>query len=230
MSYLITPSLYSEVAWYQFLEGKTKKDMLDTLNKVEIEPNEAMIKGRQFEDDIYDCTQGKPTPDGEYGRCVAEIADTVYGGNWQETVSSWITVNGIDFLLYGRTDVIKRDWIYDIKFGKNYDIGKYQYSIQHDLYMYCTGLQKFAYLISNGKEVWREDYFWYDSTEAYFRSALMDMTEFIFSDDEFRDAYIANWKTKTSREQDSGPKVGPPLTWNDLADEYDKGNQGRPAR
>ena len=62
-------------------------------------------------------------------------------------------------VLYGRLDVLKAGGIYDIKFSKGYDRGKYFDSTQHPVYLeLIPEARHFTYLISNGTEVWSETY------------------------------------------------------------------------
>ena len=62
--------------------------------------------------------------------------------------------------MYGIADVIRRNTIFDIKRVNYYDIGKYEGSIQHLIYMYATGIPNFEYVISDGQEVYVETYHW----------------------------------------------------------------------
>ena len=56
-------------------------------------------------------------------------------------------------------DALKAGVIYDIKFSKTYEPGKYYDSPQHPMYFeLCPEVSKFVYLISNGREVCREEY------------------------------------------------------------------------
>jgi len=201
--YLITPSLHSSWRFYHLLEPKTKQDFLDVLNKKEVEPTPDMLAGSRFEADIEAICKGGAQSDAmsdqAYARCVHEIADYVRGGLWQERVMKDVRLLGMDFLLYGKADVIKRKTIFDIKWTSNYDVGKYLDSVQHPLYLECSGLPEFAYLVSDGKSVWREDYHIDDDTLPALRGELATMIENIMADAEFRSAYLANWETYPDR-------------------------------
>lgn len=201
----ITPSLFESYRWYLKLERSSKEEFLGTLNKEKFEKTEAMKKGILFEDYINHACNGvnlsSKQLDEPYERCVLEIADIVKGGLWQESLYSDININGLPYLLYGRTDVIKRDWIYDIKFSKSYDIGKYKDSIQHLVYMYCSPIKKFSYLISDGTSVFREDYFWDSNSRQLLTSKLSGLMKNIMDNDEFKQAYLNNWKCKHNRKE-----------------------------
>jgi hypothetical protein len=70
-----------------------------------------------------------------------------------------IKVRGMDVVLYGRLDALKAGTIYDIKFSKGYERGKFYSSTQHPTYMLLIPeAQTFSYLVSNGMDVWTECY------------------------------------------------------------------------
>lgn len=197
--YLLTPSLYDAYFYYSRFDFKTKEEFVDNLKRVRGDLPEAARKGIEFEDRILAYTKGeikiediKPG----YDDCVKEIGDIVQGGLWQETASKEIQIGGMTFVLYGRLDVVKRDWIYDIKFTGKYDIGKFREKIQHLVYMYLLDMKKFGYLISDLKDVYREDYFWEADSKSILFGELRDMMSFIMNDREFRELYLEHWKSK----------------------------------
>lgn len=201
--YLLTPSLYSSWSYFYSSEKKTKQDFLNTLLKIKEPPTENMLKGIKLEEDIRSVCEGRPwssNEDEDWGSVVLNIAEIVRGGLWQESVSKEVNIFGMTFLLYGKADNVKRDWIYDIKFTENYDIGKYLENIQHDLYMVCAEIPNFSYLITDGSNFWREDYHLESYTENHLKTWLAAMVENIFSDQDFKKAYLENWKA------DSKPK------------------------
>ena len=54
---------------------------------------------------------------------------------------------------------MKSGEIYDIKFSKSYDRGKYIDSTQHPTYLELVSEARgFTYIVSNGNEVWTERY------------------------------------------------------------------------
>ena len=64
----------------------------------------------------------------------------------------------MDVVLYGRLDALKAGTIYDIKFSKGYERGKFYSSTQHPTYMLLIPeAQQFSYLVSNGMDVWTEE-------------------------------------------------------------------------
>ena len=201
--YLITPSLINSYTYYIQDEWKSpadsRADFLRTLSREKFEPNEAMAKGIDFEDKILRMATLNLLPaefDDEQDRIVEEIAKIVKGGLWQESVKKELKIGNQEFLLYGRTDVIKRDTIYDIKFTSNYELGKFLDSSQHLIYLYCSGLPNFSYLISDGKDWWREDYHNHAGVEDEIKSKVSDFLSYLENDKESKEMFINKWGSK----------------------------------
>jgi hypothetical protein len=221
--YLITPSLLNSYAYYIQDEWKSpadsRADFLKTLSRERFEPNQAMQKGIDFEDDIQQACEKRfrpkhkitsitGCPHGEggdveysneydnYSKVVMSLSDIVKGGLWQESVKKELKIGNQEFLLYGRTDVIKRDTIYDIKFTSKYDLGKFSSSSQHLIYLYCSDLPKFSYLISDGKEWWKEDYANDNNIENKLKSMISDFMGYLENDKEAKEMFLTKWKSK----------------------------------
>lgn len=209
MRYLITPSLYGSYLYYtstdfnqiyadvekaEEAEQKAYQDWLNTLNKVRTPTTEVQQRGIDFEDAVRDLSNGLGTDliEGDELSTAEAIARIVEGGLWQETLKKETD----NYLLYGRADVIKQDTIYDIKRVSSYDIGKYGKSIQHLLYMECAGLDKFDYLISDGKSIYKETY----TRDIYTMPILLEkigmMVDFIKSTPEFSKPFNEFWTAK----------------------------------
>ena len=160
-------------------EDNSMEEFLKVLRREPTETTEAMQNGIIFEDLITAILQGNETfgffemydQDSMNGLIPAETsehkwyeaslkaANRVRGGTLQFKAYKQITVNGMDFLLHGRLDVLKAGEIIDIKFSKGYDRGKYFDSTQHPMYFELVPeAGKFTYLVSNGNEVWEETY------------------------------------------------------------------------
>ena len=68
-------------------------------------------------------------------------------------------IDGVPFLLYGRLDALKAGTIYDTKFVRRYEAGKYVSSPQHPMYFDCVPeASRFVYVVSDGKFVYQEEY------------------------------------------------------------------------
>ena len=128
--------------------------------------------------------------------CIEEVGSIVSGGIWQYPVKKEITINNIDFLLYGRTDVIKEDRIYDIKRVSKYKIGKYQKSLQYAIYLYCSNFKNFSYLICDGNSVYKEDYTDYNCKD-YIISAISDFIDCISGDEIASKTFYSNWVARS---------------------------------
>lgn len=193
-NFLITPSLINSFSYYMSEYGK-REDFLKTLSREKFEPSDAMQKGIDFEDSIKSyCESNKDEAD----KCIREVGDIVEGGVWQATVQKILTIGNTEYLLYGRCDVIKENFIYDIKFTSNYEVGKFSNSAQHLIYMYCTRLSDFAYLISNGKEWWREDYKASKDIENEVKSRIAEFRDYLDVDREARALFLTKWKSQCS--------------------------------
>lgn len=128
---------YADNAW---------KDFINLLNRNRQPPNEAMIRGIQFE---ADCVAG----------LVPGISEVIQGGTFQYTAKKEIEVAGVSVLLYGKIDILKAGIIYDIKSTSKYELQKYHDSMQHHMYMTMVpNAVKFVYLINNGHETYVETY------------------------------------------------------------------------
>ena len=201
--YLITPSLINSYTYYIQDEWKSpadsRADFLRTLSREKFEPNEAMAKGIDFEDKILRMATLNLLPaefDDEQDRIVQEIAKIVKGGIWQESVKKELKIGNQEFLLYGRTDVIKRDTVYDIKFSGSYELGKFIDSSQHLIYLYCSDLPNFSYLISDGKDWWREDYHNHAGVEGEIKSKVSCFLDYLENDKEAKEMFLTKWGSK----------------------------------
>jgi len=201
--YLITPTLINSFQYYIEDEFKSpadsRADFLKTLSKEKFEPNQAMQKGIDFENDIKakcDNILLDKKENIDYEVICNDIATIVKDGLWQQTCKKELKIGNQEFLLYGRMDVIKRDTIYDIKYTSNYELGKFLGSAQHLIYLYCTGLPKFKYLISNGKDFWIEDYFNNVNIEYYIKNKINNFLSYLENDNEAKNLFETQWQTK----------------------------------
>ena len=203
--YLITPSLLNSYQYYINDEFKSpadsRADFLKTLSKEKFEPNEAMQKGIDFERNIQYATNPFNQidifhADNEKQHIINQIAKIVNGGLWQQTCKKDLQVGNKEFLLYGKMDVVKRDTVYDIKFTSNYELGKFLDSSQHLIYLYCTGLPKFQYLISDGEDFWIEDYHNHANIENEIKSKISDFLGYLENDKEAKEMFETKWGAK----------------------------------
>jgi len=211
--YLITPTLINSFEYYINDKFKSpadsRADFLKTLSKEKFEPTEAMQKGIDFENKIFELDKmlkadwndiainfvfSQETE--EYKDCLKNIATIVKDGLWQQTCKKDLQIGNQEFLLYGRMDVVKRDTVYDIKYTSNYELGKFLGSAQHLIYLYCTGLPKFKYLISNGKDFWIEDYFNNVDIENTIKNKINNFLSYLENDNEAKNLFETKWQAK----------------------------------
>jgi hypothetical protein len=158
--YLLTQSLLGSWLYiYNAFEGYEDNafdDFLLTLRREPKEQTEAMLAGIDFENLVNAAADGAEAKTS----AVREIADIVRGGQKQVALYQDKTIGGVDYLLYGRLDYLKAGVIYDIKYSKSYEAGKFTDSIQHPFYFeLCPEAPEFKYLISDGNDVFKETYF-----------------------------------------------------------------------
>lgn len=90
------------------------------------------------------------------------VAGMIQGAKLQYVARRYVTIGGMDFLLYGRLDAMKEGRIFDIKYSGSYERGKFRDSTQHPMYYRLVPeMMNFTYIVSNGTDVWTEVY-WYD--------------------------------------------------------------------
>lgn len=124
--YYITPTLLN--SWSYCIKNGTLEDFIKVLNKEPFEDIESIIKGKEFE--AYMQENNEETKNGAYQVKVSKE----YG----------------DYLLYGIIDCLKGGVIYDYKYTKNYDVGKFFNN--HQTLMYLEAVpeaSKMVYLITN---------------------------------------------------------------------------------
>ena len=201
--YLITPTLLNSFQYYIQDEYKSpadsRADFLRTLSRERFEPNEAMQKGIDFENEIKTIADKfieLKIEDYEAESNLFKIADIIKGGLWQQTCKKDLTIGNQEFLLYGKCDVVKRDTIYDIKYTSNYEVGKFLDSAQHLIYLYCLDLPKFQYLVSDGEEYWVEDYYNHVGIEDEIKSKISDFLSYLENDKEAKEMFFTKWGSK----------------------------------
>lgn len=169
--YLMTHSLLNSWLYAMrdnpYEDATTEKDsfaeFMATLRREPTPTTEAMQNGIDFEDLVtaivnndFDAMQRY---DDKWLDAANVVADVVGGGVLQYRAKKEIAASGITFLLYGRLDCLKAGAVYDIKFSKNYEKGKYVNSPQHPTYLeLIPAAYQFTYLVSNGSTVWQETY------------------------------------------------------------------------
>lgn len=124
--YYITPTLLN--SWQYNIKNGTLEDFIKVLNKEEFEPSESILKGFEYE------------------KYMQENFEETLGGTYQVKVSKEYG----DYLLYGIIDCLKGGIIYDYKYTKNYEVGKFFNNHQTLMYLEMVPeAKKMVYLITN---------------------------------------------------------------------------------
>lgn len=213
MTHSITPTLLNAFLYFQGASEKWKESaeesMMNTLGKIFVS-NPAMSKGVEFEDLICKITEGKSFESLEIKHLeefnkdtlkeiVITLGDIVAEGDWQVAVKTpFKSKTGEIFQLSSKFDVLKPEIIYDIKYTGKKRADKFKNSVQHRIYMYQTGISKFAYLVSDCKKWWREDYYRDSLNDGhYIDSIICDFLAWLDSKPEAKELYREKWKVKT---------------------------------
>lgn len=157
--YRITQTLLS--AWlYIWKKDDGYEDFLRVLNREKTPPTKAMLDGVYFESLVNATLDGNPpTDDNKLKEQVEACADMLAGAQKQVVVFKDIEVNGLQITLHGVLDFLKEGVIYDTKFSKTYEVGKYLNSPQHPMYFALVPeAKRFEYVICDGAYVYTEDY------------------------------------------------------------------------
>jgi hypothetical protein len=182
--------------WYD----KAYDSFMNTLKRIQMIPTQAMLNGRGFEEIVSDIVSEKPVDSlHKWFEGATKIADIVKVNCTLEQVRTHknITVNGIDYLLYGVLDWLGTGIIYDVKYKENlgnYNVGNYLDNTQHRMYFELVdGADTFIYLISNGRKVY---------TESYSRQECRPIQQSISDFERWLkiynlwDIYVAQWQAK----------------------------------
>lgn len=172
-------------------ERDASDEFLRALKREPSPMNDAMRDGISFENLVTTLANGGESDD-RYKDAAGEIARTVRGGQFQFVAKKSVEIDRVPLLLYGRLDVLKAGTIYDIKFSRHYERGKYIDSTQHPMYLTLVPeAERFSYLVSNGNDVWTETYERYETP-----SILNTAADFIawLKATGLMTVYADNWK------------------------------------
>lgn len=124
--YYITPTLLN--SWQYNIKNGTLEDFIKVLNKEEFKPTESILKGFEYE------------------KYMQENFEETLNGAYQVKVSK---EHG-NYLLYGIVDCLKGGIIYDYKYTKHYEVGKFFNNHQTLMYLeMIPEAKKMVYLITD---------------------------------------------------------------------------------
>lgn len=170
MSFLLTHSLLSSWLYYMTenkyadatQEDKSEEEFMRRLRREHTPPNDAMQNGIDFENlvtSLLENPKDTASTKHKWHDPAQKIADVLFSGQLQLVASKAVTIHDMEVLLYGRLDALKAGTIYDIKFTKKYERGKYLKSTQHPMYFELVPeAERFTYMPSNGTDTWTETY------------------------------------------------------------------------
>lgn len=200
---LITPSLLNSWLYIDLCRASVKEAETDTicledkqdqasqkafeafkatLQRIKTPPTPAMQRGIEFED--LCCKGNQP-----------QISPIIEGGAFQIVGTREETIQGIDFLLYGRLDVLKNGIIYDIKRVSQYKTQKYAHSAQHGFYMdLFENATQFTYLAYDNYDKLHKETYYRDQ----YKPTTALISEFIgfLKQNNLWDTYVELWASK----------------------------------
>ena len=162
MSKLITSSLISSVDWFKNCPPQWKErafiSLRNTLARDYSEPMSKEVKrGIEFEDTVYNLlSKNKPLEQIQSIKCSEEFKDVLkycYNGTFQQVSKSFLNIDGTEYCLYGKMDVLNpacsdNPSIIDIKTtGKYGGKSKYLNTYQHKIYCLNEKIKQFMYLV-----------------------------------------------------------------------------------
>lgn len=173
-------------------QEKAKQEFINYLNRIPIEDNEAMRKGREYEDFVC---QG-------YDEVFSPI---VKNGAFQVKLQKDVTIDNVPITLYGVLDVLKGGRIMDIKRVGKYQYPKYKNSHQHAMYLYLApNAIDFTYLICDDnidskdeqkrKDAHNFEHYTRENSEDIIK-VCEDFIAYLKANDLF-DIFISKWQMK----------------------------------
>ena len=130
-------------------------------------------------------------------RPASEFGAMLRGAQFQVRIHRPITVRGMEFEIHGVLDALKEGVIYDIKFknksfGSSDIAGDWLDSPQHPFYFYLVPeARKFLYLVSDGNDIYIEQYFPEETVPA--AKIIAEFVDFLEASG-LMDVYKANWQ------------------------------------
>lgn len=198
--YLMTHSLLSSWLYAMksspYEDATTERDpyeeFLQVLRREPTETNEAMRNGIVFEDLVTQIANGEDADtEHKWYDAASKAAKVVRGSINQYKAKMELQISGISVLLYGRIDFLKAGKVIDTKFSKSYERGKYFDSTQHPVYLRLVPeADEFIYLVSNGTDVWTEQYRREETADI--EPIIADFFDFLISKD-LMEIYKKHW-------------------------------------
>ncbi len=150
MSKLITTSLISSIQWLNNAPPSWQESaytqLKNSLSRKPWEPSLEIQRGIDFENKVYSCLRRELYSVGS--KDFQWFVNESKGGQIQRKTKSFITIDKIEYCLYGKLDLWYKDIIKDIKTTGNYKESKYLESSQHIIYCHNEKISQFEYLVA----------------------------------------------------------------------------------
>jgi hypothetical protein len=118
--YRFSATLLDSFNYYLMNENKSIDDFLKTINR-EIVETEAMKRGKEFQKAI-----NEPNTEHNFDiQLIHKIREEVAGSYKEEYLEKFIKINNTDILIYGYSDYIRYNKIFELKTTSNYIFPKY---------------------------------------------------------------------------------------------------------
>jgi len=158
MAKLITPTLFNSVDWLkkcpQSWKERAYNDLSNTLNRVYLQMPEAVQNGVDFEKKLMNFVAGPKTiadikeENSNFKENLISAIQIIKDGEYQSKSKKVVEIDGIEYLLYGKLDVLLPDRVIDIKTTASYKGKSYYLSgWQHKFYCYNEYIDTFTYLV-----------------------------------------------------------------------------------
>jgi hypothetical protein len=149
VSRLITTSLLGSVEWFTnsppTWKERAYQGLHDTLARV-FNTNEDVVRGIRFERAVY--AQLELAPEQRKGSAMfKDLVASLEGGKTGQKLKATLDIDGDEYCLYGKTDLLYADKIVDLKCPREWKgPGKFLSSTQHSMYCVLSGIPNFEYV------------------------------------------------------------------------------------
>ena len=152
MSKLITQDLISGIDWLKSCppswKDKAYTDLKNKLGRIWTEMPEAAKKGIELEATLNKAVNGEII-DLKASEEFKILMNIVTGYEQQKKTKSYITINDVEYCLYGKIDYYTPTHMIDLKSTSNYKSSdKYLKTFQHKIYCYNEKIKFFSYVIA----------------------------------------------------------------------------------
>jgi hypothetical protein len=192
--YHFYPTLLDAFSWYKKSESETAlQEFIDKVNRVKTPATDPMLRGIAFNGIVDVAIKGGIIQPDEHGdflvhdtlvpvEIIREFADLFSKSALQVFVENRLTTRYGQVRIYGYIDALQGHTIGEFKTTGKYEFPKYLHNWQHPCYLHCLkdqGIRRFVYLITDFKNVYREDYHWTQDGEDRLVGICNELIEFL---------------------------------------------------